>query len=592
MNKWLMTTVATIAILFGTLAVAKPLNLNEISEAVCRVKVETWNGKDAGTGTCIGETPDGEYFHILTNAHVVGQSRQATVEFFKGGYKTSPLPAQIVWKAYQEKSDIDFAIMTVKKSLFGNQPPRIIPLVPHGYKSGIGNYIAVVGCPSARWAQAWEGHITQDRQTRVLFSPPPVGGQSGSGVTVIVPGKDGELYTRIGAVLTWRIGEDTGDNASGGAIPISTLYNIMEGTHTAYQVPSNYVEASESIEVSTVATDRWALGSNGKFYRVYRVNGADTVSFGRDTHVKIVTWDYYQTGLRGGGSSGGFSGGSSGGGWRPSPQPQQPPQPQVPPYSQGPGNGQNPYGANPPNIFQPWPGAEEPKVEEPKVEEEPVELPPISPELQALADKYNALALDKYNLEQEIEKQAEVDIAKAKAEKEAAEAAEAEQESEVVAPVGWLARLKDSMNTLFGGILISSGVGLLILLWNKVLRKRLVKHIDSVQDYIQDIVTVKYGKEMGEECRELMEGVEEALLGECEDFIQGVQARTKVAKATAKGKPAERIANGSSPQRNLTASEVLEAVRQVSDDDDDSSVTTAGAKKVDEILKRVAEDKK
>jgi hypothetical protein len=547
--------------------------------------------QSVGTGTCIGETPDGESFYVLTNAHVVGQYKQGTVEFFKGGYKTTPLPAQVVWRAYQKSSDIDFAILTVQKSLFGEHPPRVIPLAPKGYTPQVGHYIASVGCPRARWAQAWEGHVVTDRQSRILFVPAPVGGQSGSGVTVLVEGKDGEWHTRVGAVLTWRIGDSV--NAQGGAIPVGTLYNVLNKQHTAYSVPVNYVEVSQ----------KYALGSNGKHYPIhYDADGSQTVSLGQDFGVQIVSW----TGC--GRSSCPRCMGSSSGSlppsfhsWRkpspqPSPQPQPQPRPSVPPHTQ-PGN---PYGTNPPSIGAPWPGEEKPEV---VPDENAKPLPPLSKELDELGQKYNALAADKKAIEDKLAALEDEILAQATADQDAfiaaqaAAEAEAEQESDetaeqVDAPVGWFANLKSKMKGFVGGILMTAGIGLLIFVWNKWVKKKVITKIDSLQDYLELKVKKKWGPELAKEARDVMEGVEDALLGYADDFIEDIEARRQVAKSIATGKPAERVVNGSALRKNVSGPEILEAVRQASSEVGDDDVTTGVPKRVDEILNNVAQAKK
>jgi hypothetical protein len=600
MRKWLFAAVAIIATLCSTSALARPLTLNEISEAICRVNMGGWGGQSAGTGTCIGETPDGQSYYILTNAHVVGQHQQGTVEFFKGGYKTTPLPATVVWRAYYRGSDVDFAVMTVDKSLFGNQPPRIIPLAPEGYAPTTGHYIAAVGCPSARWAQAWEGHITMDRGSRVLFVPSPISGQSGSGVTVLIQGNDGEWYTRVGAVLTWRIGDGSG--AQGGAIPVGTLYGVMQGRHTAYTVPTNYHEVKyvsqdsdgKQVEASTiygVATGKYALGSNGKIYPVYLgPNGYATVNLEQDFGVQIVTWDYAnskyypQYGSCPGGRCPPSSGGGSWGWRRPSPQPPAPqpqprPSPGVPPYSQpNPGGGgQNPYGTNPPSIGAPWPGSEpKPEPETPK--------PEIAPPVPAPAPQVTPSEIER--LEAELEKLRE------KKEKEDAAAAAAAQEKEAGEKPGLIGAIKNRVNGFFGGILAGAGIGLLIFVWNKFLKKKVIQRVDSLQDYLEGKIKDKWGDNLAKEARDVMEGVEDALLGFADDFLEDMQARKQVAKSLARGKPAERVTNGSGLRRNINVKEILEAVREASREVGDDEVTEGIPRKVDEILNRVSQQKR
>jgi S1-C subfamily serine protease len=111
---------ATIVILLviSSFVYAKPLTLNQISEATCRVQVGNDREKSFGSGTCIAK--DDSNYYILTNGHVIGNSAEGYVEFFKSGYKTREIPATVIWKAYQKNTDIDFAILSVKKEYFGD----------------------------------------------------------------------------------------------------------------------------------------------------------------------------------------------------------------------------------------------------------------------------------------------------------------------------------------------------------------------------------------------------------------------------------------------------------------------------------------
>ena len=78
----------SIAIFFAisSISEAQFLTLNDIGEASCRVRVSG----AAGSGTSISE--DDKYIYVLTNAHVVGNSRNATCEFFRYGRKTGLIP--------------------------------------------------------------------------------------------------------------------------------------------------------------------------------------------------------------------------------------------------------------------------------------------------------------------------------------------------------------------------------------------------------------------------------------------------------------------------------------------------------------------
>jgi hypothetical protein len=266
---------------------AKFLTLNEIGEASCRV-----NADDAkGSGTSIAQ--DKQFIYVLTNAHVVGNSRRTTCEFFRYGRKTAPLAGEVIWRAYSEQRVLDFAIIRIPKSLFGSMPPRIVPLAPPTHIVKKDDYISSAGCPQGRWLQLWEGHaLSTGSQSRVLFTPPPLGGQSGSGVYTLIKGS-----THLAAVLTWRV-----DSDKGGAIHIANFWRAIKGEvneNKFERVPSTWEFAGETsppkakrIEGKTVRKRAYyALGSNGYYYLQTFREGIQWKSVTLPSGVKVVQWN-------------------------------------------------------------------------------------------------------------------------------------------------------------------------------------------------------------------------------------------------------------------------------------------------------------
>jgi hypothetical protein len=227
------------------MAQAKFLSLNEIGEASCRVRVSS----SAGSGTSIAS--DKTHVYVLTNAHVVGSNKTATCEFFRYGRKTQKLPGTIIWKSHNDRSVKDFAIIRIEKALFGEFPPRIVPLAPADHVVHKDDYIASAGCPRARWLQLWEGHaLSEASKNRVLFTPPPLGGQSGSGVYTVI---DGDTY--LCAVLTWRI-----ENSKGGAIHIGNFLRAVKGeaAYDTTNIPEDWeYAASEPDLFIAKVPDHW-----------------------------------------------------------------------------------------------------------------------------------------------------------------------------------------------------------------------------------------------------------------------------------------------------------------------------------------------
>ena len=234
---------------------AEPLSLNQILEATCRVRA----GNASGSGTCIMEDESNYYF--LTNAHVVGNSTNLAIEMFQGGSQSRRIPGQVVWRRHQGRTDVDFAIIRVAKTAVGKFVPRIIPIVHDGYKISQGQYIASAGCPRARWANAWEGHATTDSSSRILFIPPPLGGQSGSGIHVYLKDSNGEWHTRLAAILTWSIGNQ------GGAISSNTLYAAIQGrVFQPQRIPDSWTEVAEP--KYAIHYSQWARGTDGNYYKM------------------------------------------------------------------------------------------------------------------------------------------------------------------------------------------------------------------------------------------------------------------------------------------------------------------------------------
>lgn len=282
---------AIIAVLMLSMPVqAKPLNLNQILEATCRIGVE-----DAyGTGTTIAHQRG--FYYILTNAHVVGKFSDAEVEFFTGGAKTLPLQAKVIWRAFREGTDVDFALLTLPDTAIKGWSPRVIPLAPRAFEILRGVTLSSAGCPEARWPMAWEGAVLQDAGSRIIFTPPPTGGQSGSGVFLNVPDARGEYHTRLGAIITWRIGASDRRNsngydvAAGGAIPVSTIYNAFEGrVSTPRNTPDNYTPIQTNVK-KEINYREYALGSNGKYYRVSVNDKGEKVAIGLPDNVVVLRW--------------------------------------------------------------------------------------------------------------------------------------------------------------------------------------------------------------------------------------------------------------------------------------------------------------
>lgn len=286
MKRLILTALLVLCLFCTSQAQAAQMpTLNDMLDATCRVST----GYSYGSGTCF-YYQHGQYY-ILTCAHVVGQQSKIRLEFFLDGQKTSYLPGTTVWRKKVSGKPIDFAIVTIHEKYFGAYPPKVIPLVAKEYEIQKGDYIASAGCPSGRWAVAWEGTASKTTTSRIVFHPPPVGGQSGSAVFVMVKNADGEHELRIGALITWRLGSIGStknkfgfESAKGGAIPISILYEVLAGKNVRYE----HISPIYFREVAKQASGGYAVGNDRQFYRMTFANGKlySTAPEG----VKIVEW--------------------------------------------------------------------------------------------------------------------------------------------------------------------------------------------------------------------------------------------------------------------------------------------------------------
>lgn len=192
----------------------RAVTFEDAHAASCRV-----NASGArGTGTFIGSV--GESAYILTNYHVVTTSSKVSVDFWTNSERET-LEGKVVWRYYDADLPADFAIIELNaKSLKNSINPPFVALGGKDAKPSINGFIVSSGAPDGRFTQAWKGKVLDYfNGSTVLFSPPPVPGQSGSG---ILEYKGDELF--LTGVLTWLIGEKGRDESKGGAIPVSNIY--------------------------------------------------------------------------------------------------------------------------------------------------------------------------------------------------------------------------------------------------------------------------------------------------------------------------------------------------------------------------------
>jgi len=258
MRKFLIFLTTLAVVCYASILYAKPLNLNQIFEASCLVSTPS----GLGSGVCFQQ--DESNFYFMTNAHVVGQYKNIKINFWRAGVKSIDVSGNVIWRKWQRDTDIDLAIIQVPKISFGAFPPRVIHPVNKDFKFRANDYFVTSGCPRGSWLVGLEGNIEKVEDHKIYFTPPPADGRSGSGLFAVITDTNGEQHTRLAAIIAWRLDNILGGKSLGGAIPISTYYNLRNNTHQPTQIPASYVPVGLS--------DTHALGSDGKYYPVHKTD--------------------------------------------------------------------------------------------------------------------------------------------------------------------------------------------------------------------------------------------------------------------------------------------------------------------------------
>lgn len=249
MKKFLLTA---LLILFGSTCFAtespfrRAETFSDIHAASCRVRVSS----SIGSGTFIGFTDDACW--ILTNYHVVGKENNVKIDFWTNS-KLETVDGKVSWRFYDVNLPGDFAFVKIDARDLKRIDPPFVPPAGPDVKPTEHGFIASSGCPDGRFAQAWRGEVISYYNGKTaVFQPPPVPGQSGSGIIEYI---DGKPY--VVGVLTWLFGQKGLDESTGGAIPISNLYLAADGRvrleigtgGNIEAIPPDAVECSDTIPV-------------------------------------------------------------------------------------------------------------------------------------------------------------------------------------------------------------------------------------------------------------------------------------------------------------------------------------------------------
>lgn len=165
------------------------LTLADAHAATFRVEV---NGA-RGTATFIGCPKDRPGVAVfLTNYHVVTKNNEANLTSW-GTSRQRSIRGKVAWRAYDVAAPWDFALVEADAATLKREiDPPYVQVAGPGAKPGRGAKILSAGAPDGRFVQAWRGSVVDYYNERTaVFTPPPVPGQSGSGIFEEI---DGELY--------------------------------------------------------------------------------------------------------------------------------------------------------------------------------------------------------------------------------------------------------------------------------------------------------------------------------------------------------------------------------------------------------------
>ncbi|MBQ9016648.1 hypothetical protein IJ103_00170 [Candidatus Saccharibacteria bacterium] len=211
--------------------------------ASCRVRVSNARG----TGIFNGYNEQTGKAYISTNDHVTSANRACQLDFWTNS-KMETVAGSVVFKSRNDNTGRDFAIIEVDANELKKIDPPYIPMKSVDPAALVGRPFMSSGCPDGRFDQGWRGTIERLDGGMAIFSPPPVPGQSGSGICVVDGGRVYDV-----AKLTYLLGAKGQDESKGGALP---LRNLLNGGLVATSAPAGYTRrlvADRSKELSILA---------------------------------------------------------------------------------------------------------------------------------------------------------------------------------------------------------------------------------------------------------------------------------------------------------------------------------------------------
>lgn len=197
--------------------------LSDVHAATCRVRVSNARG----TGIFNGYNSKTGKAYISTNDHVTSANRSCILDFWTNS-KMESVEGVVVYKSRNDNAGRDFSIIEVDADALKAIDPPYVPMKALDASRLQGRTFMSSGCPDGRFDQGWRGTIERVDGGMAIFSPPPVPGQSGSGICVV---ENGRVYDV--AKLTYLLGSKGLDESKGGALPLVNLVQALDRTNVS-----------------------------------------------------------------------------------------------------------------------------------------------------------------------------------------------------------------------------------------------------------------------------------------------------------------------------------------------------------------------
>lgn len=262
--------------------------LGDVHAASCRVRVSNARG----TGIFNGYNAAEGVAYISTNDHVTTTAGSCKLDFWTNS-KMQTVDGRVVFSIRDDRAARDFAIIAVDAYALKEIDPPFIPMKPVRLEDLAGLPFLSSGCPDGRFDQGFRGVIERVDGGMAIFSPPPVPGQSGSGICVAFEGKLFDV-----AKLTYLLGTKGADESKGGALPlvniVTSLQSMSAGLGVASiqyeRTPVSYIldegEGAQPVEAAAPAV------APAGVYRAPQISspqsqGAPLYSFTADNGIKV-----------------------------------------------------------------------------------------------------------------------------------------------------------------------------------------------------------------------------------------------------------------------------------------------------------------